>query len=468
MWSSHYGPMLELPFGWTGEAAFTYRDANLDNADLLQQFFGMATASDLDAFIDAHATFNAMPWVNTIATSADGRAWYADTAATPNLSAEALAGWQAAVDAGGLAQTVLDNGAILLDGSNPINEWVDDPDASRPGILPFDEQPQLERADYVFNANDSHWLAHPAAPLTGFSPLTGPEAVPQSARTRMNAVLLADPSVRGDDGLFDLDELEAAILSQRGVHAELLLDGVLTACARTPLVLVDERPYLITPACDVLRAWDRTYHVESRGAALWREYLALFDDQDLVDAGDLYRVRFDPNDPIYTPNTLNDVVDVEVLQNLGIAAKQMLADGWPLDVALGDMQRDGRVGDSGIALGGGTYVDGTASIVDCCSRPSTLAPAGQAGTFSETMTYSDRGYPVTEGNSFMMVLQFADDGPHARAVLTYGQPDDPDHPGFTSQTQIYSSNELRSVLFTAAEIGADPGATTIEVRGPRP
>jgi acyl-homoserine-lactone acylase len=318
----------------------------------------------------------------------------------------------------------------------------------------------------VFNANDSHWLANPDELLTGYSPLTGPEAVPQSARTRMNAVLLADPAMRGDDGLFDLAELEAAILSQRGVHAELLLDQVLTACARTPLVLVDGRPYLITPACDVLRAWDRTYHVQSRGAALWREYLTLFDSTDLNDAGALYRVGFDPNDPVYTPNTLNDDVDVEVLQNLGIAAKQMIADGWALDGALGDMQRDGRVGDSGIPLGGGTYVDGTASIVDCCSGSNTLAPSGEPGTFSATQSYSDRGYPVTDGNSFMMVMEFAPDGPHARAVLTYGQPDGPDDPGFTSQTQLYSDNTFRPVLFTPDEIAADPDAMTTEVSAP--
>jgi acyl-homoserine-lactone acylase len=132
------------------------------------------------------------------------------------------------------------------------------------------------------------------------------------------------------------------------------------------------------------------------------------------------------------------------------------------------MQRDGRAGDSAIAVGGGTDVDGTASVVTCCSRPTTLAPVGQTGTFSETMTYSDRGYPVTDGNSFMMVVQFDAEGPHARAVLTYGQPDDPADPDFTSQMRIYSSNTLRPIMFTADEIGADPEATTIEVRARRP
>ena len=224
MWSSHYGPMLNLPFGWTDTKAYTFRDANLENTDILEQFFGMDTATSMDEFIDAHRTANGIPWVNTIATSADGRAWYADTAAAPNLSPESIATWQANVAAGALAKTVLDNGAILLDGSDPANEWVDDPTATRAGILPFAQQPQLERDDYVFNANDSHWLANPAQLLTGYSPLTGPEGVAQSTRTRENARLLADPSLRGDDGKFNLQELQAAWFSERALHADLLRD----------------------------------------------------------------------------------------------------------------------------------------------------------------------------------------------------------------------------------------------------
>ena len=235
MWNSHYGPLLNLPFGWTGEKAYTVRDANIDNTDFLGQFIGMNKAKNMDEFIEAHRVHNGIPWVNTMATSADGRAWYADTAATPNLSAESIAGWQAAVAAGGSAALSLGSGAIMLDGSNPINEWVDDPEATRPGILPFDEQPQLERDDYVFNANDSHWLANPAQPLTGYSPLTGAENIPQSPRTRMNAILLSDPAIRGNDGILNLGELQGAWLGNRAVHAEILRDQVVKAVSYTHL-----------------------------------------------------------------------------------------------------------------------------------------------------------------------------------------------------------------------------------------
>ena len=469
MWASHYGPMLELPFGWTATTAYTMRDANIGNADIVEQFLGMATSTNLDEFIDVHRTVNAIPWVNTVAVSADGRAWYADTAATPNLSEDTIDQWQSEVDTeGSIASLVRNNGAVLLDGSNPANEWLDDPAAARPGILPYDQQPTLERDDFVFNANDSHWLANPDEVLTGFSPLTGPEEVPQSARTRMNAVLLTDPAQRGDDDRFDLAEVEAAIMSSRSLHAELLLPAVIETCERTTLVLVDGVPYSLTPACDVLKQWNGRYTTDARGAALWREYMALFTTTARNDAGPLYKEGFDADDPVGTPNTYNDDVDIDVLANLGAAAKAMTAAGFALDAPLGDMQFDGRLlgpdaPSERIPLPGGTSVDGTATIVGCCSRPSTLGPKGDAGSTVSPQSFRPLGYPITTGNSFMMAVEFTDAGPTARAVLTYGQPDDRESPDFTSQTKVYSSGAFRPVRFTPADIAADPTATVTEV-----
>jgi acyl-homoserine-lactone acylase len=466
MYSSHYGPMLNLPFGWTDTLAFTLRDANIDNTDILEQFMGMDAATSMDEFIDAHRTANGIPWVNTIATSADGRAWYADTAATPNLSDEAIAGWQAEVDAGGLAATLLDNGAILLNGSDPINEWVDDPNATRPGILPFDKQPQLERDDYVFNANDSHWLANPAELLTGYSPLTGAEGIPQTSRTRENARLLADPSLRGDDGLFTRDELQAAWFSNRALHADLLRDEVVKACDEQAMVLVAEKPFDIGPGCDVLRDWDGRLNNDSNGAVLWREFLASFTADDRSNAGNLYSVPFDPADPVGTPNMIAEDTAV-ITANIAAAMQALQSQGWSLDIALGDVQFDGRTIDQRIPIPGGSNLEGAISIVGCCSGANTLAPRGDAGDRIDGRSYRSVGYPVTFGNSFVMVLEFTADGPVAQAVLTYGQPDDPADPNFTAQTEVYSGKRLRDVRFTPDDVVAGAVGETLTVTGPR-
>ncbi|MCY7299264.1 MAG: penicillin acylase family protein [Ilumatobacteraceae bacterium] len=465
MYASHYGPMLNLPLGWTDTTAYTMRDANIDNTDILEQFFGMGTATSMDEFIDAHRTANGIPWVNTIATSADGRAWYADTAATPNLSAEAITAWQTEVFVGGLAKTVLDNGAILLNGSDSMNEWVDDPTATRPGILPFEQQPQLERDDYVFNANDSHWLANPAQLLTGYSPLTGPEGVAQPSRTRENAFLLADPSLRGDDGTFDLNEL-AAWFSNRGLHADLLRDQVVTACDEQQVVLVEGLPFDITPACDTLRNWDGRLNNESKGAVLWREFLGGFTQQDRTNAGDLYSVPFDPADPVGTPNTIAEKT-VTISNNLAAAMMALESQGWAIDIALGDVQYDGRAIDERISIPGGTNLEGAISIVDCCSGANTPAPRGDPGNNIDGRYFTSNGYPVTFGNSFVMAMEFGPDGPSARAILTYGQPDDPADPNFTAQTKVYSGMSLRDVLFTPDEVQAGAVGDTVTVSGER-
>lgn len=465
MWSSHYGPMLQLPFGWTDTTAYTVRDANIDDSGVLAQFFGMAAATSMDAFIDVSRTLDAIPWVNTIATSADGRAWYADTATTPNLSPAAIASWQANVASGALAKTVLDNGAILLDGSDPANEWVDDPTAVRPGLLPFGQQPQLERDDYVFNANDSHWLANPAELLTGYSPMTGPEAVPQSPRTRENAMLLTDPAVRGADGMFSLAEMQAAIFSNRGSTSDLLLDDVVAACSASPSAIIDAQPYDLTPVCAVLAGWDGRFDLDSPGAPLWREFMNQIGSANRTNAGDLFAVPFDAADPVGTPHSLAQSHDA-LLTKLATAASALVGSGFPIDSTLRDMQYDGRALDERIALPGGSGVDGTASVVDCCSGSKTLAPKGDPGSFAGNY-FSEKGYPVTTGDSFIMTLEFTADGPQAEALLTYGQPDDLSDPNATAQTKLFAAGTFRPVLFTAEEIAADRNATTVTVTAAR-
>ncbi|MBL4836663.1 MAG: penicillin acylase family protein [Kordiimonadaceae bacterium] len=92
IWFSHYGPMVMMPgLAWTDKVAFSARDANADNIHGLSQWKDMGLATDMDALIEAHRKWNAMPWVNTIAASSDGRALYLDGSSVGNLSDEAIA-----------------------------------------------------------------------------------------------------------------------------------------------------------------------------------------------------------------------------------------------------------------------------------------------------------------------------------------------------------------------------------------
>jgi acyl-homoserine-lactone acylase len=225
-------------------------------------------------------------------------------------------------------------------------------------------------------------------------------------------------------------------------------------------------PFDITPACDVLRNWDGRVNNDSKGAVLWREFLMGFTQTDRRDAGDLYSVPFDSADPVGTPNTIATKT-VTISNNLAAAMMALESQGWALDIALGDVQYDGRAIDERISIPGGTNLEGAISIVDCCSGANTLAPKGEPGDNIDGRYFTSNGYPVTFGNSFVMALQFDAAGPHARAILTYGQPDDPADPNFTAQTKIYSRKSLRDVLFTPDEVLAGAVGDIVTVVGAR-
>ena len=199
---SHYGPILNFQgFEWNDTSALTLRDANETNDEVRGQWLAMDRAGSLEEFQQAHAEHQGMPWVNTIATSADGRAWYADTSATPNLSDEALALWRERRDSDPRVAAAWRLGMVLLDGSDSAFEWANEEGARDPGVIPYHRMPMLERTDYVFNANDSYWLANSNAMLTGFSPLHGGELTARSPRTRMNDTTLANLTEDGASGV---------------------------------------------------------------------------------------------------------------------------------------------------------------------------------------------------------------------------------------------------------------------------
>jgi acyl-homoserine-lactone acylase len=451
-WASHYGPIIDFPgFGWTTAATITCRDANIDNDEFIDQYFGMLKAKDFDEFKAVHEEANGIPLFNTIAASKDGRAWYADTSATPNLSDEALAAYEAALASDPITQVAADNGAILLDGSNPVYEWVDEDGARDPGLVPAADQPQVERDDYVFNANDSFWMPHATELLAGeYSPLHGRQETPRSPRTRENATVLDDASsdgASGDDG-FTLDELGDAALANRGYTSRALREAVVGRCTDAGPVTVAELAAEegvdglpagtvdIAAACDVLDAWDGVYDLDRSGAALWREFAGLFEDAYLVDAGPLWAEPFDATDPLATPTGLapppgGGQPDL-VLENLARAVQSLEAAGFEPDVELGDAQFALRDGEK-IPIHGGNGDDGTTNVVGTGSGYSILDPTlAEAEAERESVVVGSRlstadgetGYLVNNGTSFLMALAFADDGPQAKVFLAYSNTED--------------------------------------------
>jgi acyl-homoserine-lactone acylase len=461
---SHYGPILNLPgFGWTTKRAVAIRDANANNVLSQAQWLAMNRARSLEEFKQAHAKYNAMPWVNTIAASADGRAWYADTSATPNLKPAALAAWLKRKESDPLTRLAWERGLVLLDGGDSLFEWADDP-TTRPGVIPYSRMPQLERRDFVFNANDSFWLANPLQLLTGFSPLQGAEGTPRSLRTRMNVLLLNDISLDGavgKGGNFTLDELAAAALSNRSLSAELARSELVKRCQATPSVSLDGQAVDLRQACKILAAWDGRYEVNSVGAVLWREFITQYEPAALQTDGVLFQRAFDPADPVGTPNTLVPDKPGEPQSLLKLArATQLLAQaGIALDTPLGKAQYSDRNGRRIPIHGGGAY-EGIANAVDYAPNSTTLEPGPAYERVKGSRSLMKDGYPINRGSSFVMALEYTAQGPRAQAFLTYSQSGEPASPLYYDQTELFSAKKWRRILYLEAEIKADPNLKT--------
>jgi acyl-homoserine-lactone acylase len=461
LWSSRQGPILQFPgVGWTTTSTIAMRDANLNDDAFLPQYLAMDRAESMAAFQAAHRTYQGVPLFNTIAVDDKGDAWYADTAATPNLSQAAIDAYLKAKETDPLVNLAATNGAVLLDGSTSQNDWVAVPGARDPGLVPYSKMPMIERNDYVFNANDSFWVPNATHFITGdYSPLHGLQDTVRSWRTRENAMVLDDTSPTGPsgpDGKFTLDELTHAALLNEASTARELKDQVVAACNAAQSV----PPGIQLPeACSILAAWNGRFDVDSAGAVLWRQFLG--DSPSLT-----FAVPFDPAKPIDTPNGVAD--PAQVVQKLEKAITLLDQQHIPLDATLGSLQHDGRVTTDPTQLGGGLGAEGVTNVVGWSSSSSTLEPTPKPpAKVPGGGTLTAAGYPVNVGSSFIMAVHFAKGGPEARSILTYGETEDRSSPLFTVQTQRFADKNWKVVAFTPAQVAAQQVGRTETVSGPR-
>jgi acyl-homoserine-lactone acylase len=474
VWRSHHGPVLDVPgLGWSDTSAIAYRDANLGNDEFPLQYRAMNEARDLDELIAAHDRYAGVPFFNTVAVGADGRAWYADTSATPALSEEAIADWEAATAADPVVALAAESRLVLLDGSTPATEWREEPGARDPGLVPFDEMPQVLRTDVVFNANDSFWLPHPTEVLEGdYSPLHGPQRTGRSPRTRQNAVVLGDTSPDGPagaDGRFSLDELAAAALDNAGFTAQALRDDLVARCPTDGLVEVAERregDAVILPAatvdvaeaCAVLAAWDGHYDLDSLGAVLWREVASQFPRSEAFDAGAIWAEPFDPDRPVRTPSGLApppaDGPD-PVLVQLARAVQLLERAGIAVDAPLGDVQLAPRRDGVRVPVHGGTEFDGVTNKVGRGGADTREPIPARGERLAPWSDLTADGYAIANGTSLLMAVAFGDDGPEARVMLTYGNTGDRDAAEIVAATERFSTKTWRTAALSDEAIAAD-------------
>ncbi len=466
MWSTHHGPMLNMPMlGWGEQVAFSYRDANLDNTGILEQFLGMAMADGLEDFRRVFHEVKALPWVNTLAVDGSGNAWYSDQSATPALSDAATERFLRRLDEDLIAALAFQNRIALLDGSEPDDEWLVHAGARSGGLEPPDRLPEMSVRDVVVNANDSHWLSHPARTLEGYPVLCGLERTPRSLRTRQNLRLARRLSVRG--AITRQDVLDA-VFDNASLSAELLRDAVVDRCRSAGKVVVDGVMVDLGHAADVLSSWDGSAGLDAVGVVLWREFMCRFDDAAWRDGGSLFSVGFDPDDPVDTPHSLaehsGEGVDPIVLA-VAAAIDALRGAGIGIDLPLRDVQWAMR-GSTRVPVHGGGEAEGLLNVLAPVGAlaSSTLEPPAEANPLlpgHERTGLADGGYQCTYGTSFLMAVEMTPSGPDAVGLLAYGQSGDGDSPHHLDGTLAYAEAEVRPLRFSDEQIA---GCTDLRVQ----
>ena len=481
MWRSEYGPMIDFPgVGWTATTALTFRDANIDNDEFIEQYGRMPTVQSIDDLVALNAEYQGVPLFSTVATDSDGNVWYADSAATPNLSPEAEQLYAVKRYTDLFTQVAYEQGVILLDGSDSRFRWEIQPGARDPGLVPFTELPQVERSDYLFNANDSFWVPSAEFTLTGpYSIMNGEQDTALTMRSRQNAAVLGDANttgLAGPDGLFSADEVRTAAFENSARTAVLLRAAAVQSCQASPLVdvpdlLADDGTVNLpaatvdlTAACNILAGWDGIFDLDRSGAMIWRETMERFETVDFERAGVLFADDFDPANPTTTPS-VPAADPAPMLQAMARAVQTITEAGFALDTTLGAAQFTER-SETRIPIHGGTDRDGVTNVVRWSTSSTSSEPAPQRGEpVSAGSSLRGEGYRINNGTSFVMTVDYTGDEPAAWARLVYGQTGDRTSPLFDVQTEAFSKKIWRQVAFTDAQIEADPQLDTYTVTG---
>ena len=426
VYSSQFGPIVQWPgkLDWDRQFAYSLRDANLDNDRVLQQWYAMNRADSLKALQASVHKIQGIPWVNTLAADDQGQTLYMNLSVVPNVNADKLA--KCSDPQAGLQM-------IVLDGSNSACAWDIDPQAAQKGIYAAERLPQLLRRDFVQHANDSAWMANPAQPLTGFSPLISQDSQPLGLRSRFALDRLASLSKAGPIAPADLQRM---VMDDQVYQATQVMPDLLQFCAAD---LGGDAPTLAS-VCASLKAWDRSANLDT--GIGWVHFQNVM--EALQETPDVWRVGFDPKDPQHTPRGLavdRPPVAQAVREAMLASVEQVNQSGLKTDSHWGDIQVVSSGGQQTPIHGG----------------PGTL------GVYNaiQSVPRTDGKREVVSGTSYLQVVTFDDQGPQAQGLLAFSLSSDPESKYSRDQTLAFSKKQLSALPFTEQQITADPQYQTL-------
>ena len=449
---TNYGPMIEVPgnFEWTDTNAFAIKDANLPNLDVVDHWLAMNMAGSMDEFKQAFKDYDGVIFNNTMSASADGQVFYIDDSTVPNLTETAISELTTNPV---LIQTKIAAGFTVLPGFASAFDFD--------GPVPYEEAPKYEGTDSVQNSNNSFWLTNLSSPITGVSPLYGNVENQQSLRSRLAQQFIE--SEAGSDNTFTPDEVETLLLNNRSMLADMVLPSLLQACTAqgSDPVTVNGEDVDISAGCAALASWDGTMNKDSVGAHVFREFAFQFDRDPQ------WETPFSVDNPVTTPSGLlqNDTT----INQFAAAVQVVNQAGVALDATLGEVQfverslPDGSASGVKLPWAGAHNIEGGFNVFNIVpGNNGTLLPRHTYAPLNSNtiMSAEAEGYHINYGSSWMMVINFTEEGPQGRGLLSYSQSRGYGSEHSTDQTELYSAQPtLRDLYFTDEEISANTIST---------
>ncbi len=420
LYASRFGPIAALPgtpFAWTQDTAYAVGDANRGNIRGGDTYIAFGRAKRVEDLRTALIQYMGAGFVDTIAADRTGNAMFADIAPAPNLSAEKFA------KCGKIYPRLPTLYAPLheIDGSRSACEWTKTPGTPRPGLMPGGDMAFQLRRDFIQNSNDTYRWSNPALPPVDRGPMLGTDfgfdGLPNE-RTRAGTEAIQQVL---RSGKFDIDLAAQTMLSNKVFVARFIQPIIGDLC---------KRPNAPTDGCAALANWDGKAELNSRGTLL-----AVFFWSMVTKRPDIWKVPFDPANVVATPAGLKTAGPAgdALLADLTAATMALKGLGVPIDLPLGQIQFVQR-GDERIPISGANW---GGVLNNMGGIPAT------------------GGVNVIFGSSYIHSVTFDENGPVAKAVLTFSQSTDPASPHYADQTLAFSRKELRRFPFSDAEIAAD-------------
>ena len=179
----------------------TYRDANIDNDEFIEQYLAMDQAHELRRVQGGPRHLPGRAAVqHHRGEPRTARRGTPTPRPRPTSAPRRLAAYEAALGRPVMAAIAADSGAVLLDGSDSIYQWVESRRRPRPRAWsPSTRCRRPSAHDYVFNANDSFWLANADRAARGrLLAAPRPRRRPPGRRAPgENATVLADTTATG-------------------------------------------------------------------------------------------------------------------------------------------------------------------------------------------------------------------------------------------------------------------------------